>query len=104
MKTNWIPAIVMLTAGFIDCVLSICNGLPMFDFTLQLLVVLVVFYLLGCAIRIVLDMNFSQMDDEKAAEEAEAAEGSAEAVEETGAQQEGVSDQELENINSEEES
>ena len=38
MKANYIPAVVMLTAGLIDCILGFSQGLSPLDFTVELLV------------------------------------------------------------------
>ena len=46
LRTNYVPAIVMLLAGFIYCVMGITDDLPVMDFTVQLLIVLLVFYIL----------------------------------------------------------
>ena len=97
MKTNSVPAVIMLTAGLIDCIVSIYQRLSLFDFTKQLLIVLVIFYLLGCVVKLILDINFPQMDDEpeigeEDAEDIESAEGE---PEEESIQ---TSDEELENI------
>ena len=75
MKTNSVPAVIMLTAGLIDCIVSIYQRLSLFDFTKQLLIVLVIFYLLGCVVKLILDINFPQMDDEPETEEEDAEEG-----------------------------
>lgn len=99
MKTNSVPAVVMLLAGLIDCVLSIYQRLSLFDFTKRLLLVLVVFYILGCVVKLILDINFSKMDDVPETEEdAE----SVAAVEENVETKEGASDDALENIDAQE--
>ena len=64
MKTNSVPAVIMLTAGLIDCVISIYYHLPLWKFTWQLLLVLIIFYILGCVVQIILDRNFKDMEDE----------------------------------------
>jgi phosphotransferase system glucose/maltose/N-acetylglucosamine-specific IIC component len=76
MKTKVLPAIIMLVAGFIDCILSIYNHLSLWESTRQLLLVLIIFYLLGCAVQLVLDVNFKPMEEN--GEQGEAEEGSAE--------------------------
>ena len=43
MKTNGVPAIIMLAAGFIDCVIAILTHMSLWNFTRQLLLVLVLF-------------------------------------------------------------
>lgn len=63
MKTNNIPALVMLSAGLVDCVIAIKMGQPLWPFTRQLLLVLIIFYILGSIIRVILDRSFQDMDD-----------------------------------------
>lgn len=63
MKTNNVPAIVMLVAGFIDCVIGIRMKQPLLPFTRQLLIVLLIFYILGAVIKVILDRNFNDMKD-----------------------------------------
>ncbi len=69
MKTKQVPAIIMLAAGFITCIVSIFQGLEVDKFLKILLVVLVCFYILGCLIQVVLDKNFTVKQEEKASEE-----------------------------------
>ena len=64
MKTKSVPAIVMLSAGFVACVAGICAHMEVADFMKMLLIVLIVFYLLGGVVKIVLDRNFAGMNDE----------------------------------------
>ncbi len=63
MKTNNVPALVMLTAGFIDCVIAIRMGQSLLPFTRQLLIVLLIFFILGSIVKVILDRNFNDMDD-----------------------------------------
>ena len=62
MKTNYVPAIVMLLAGAVYCLCGLMSGTPLFEFTVQLLIVLLVFYLLGGIIRIVLDKFMGEVE------------------------------------------
>ncbi|MGN0292045.1 MAG: hypothetical protein ACI4C5_08935 [Lachnospiraceae bacterium] len=71
MKTKPIPAIVMLIAGFVTCIISIYTHMELQVFTKTLLTVLIVFYILGTVIKIVLDRNFKEMKEENVEEEAE---------------------------------
>ena len=64
MKTKPIPAIIMLIAGFVTCIMSIYNHLDLGTFTKTLLLVLIIFYILGCVVQIILDRNFKDMEDE----------------------------------------
>ena len=63
MKTNNVPALVMLTAGFVDCVMSIRTGQELGPFVKQLLIILLIFYALGSIVKVILDRNFGEMDD-----------------------------------------
>ena len=63
MKTNNVPALVMLSAGLVDCVIAIKMGQPLRPFTRQFLLVLIIFYILGSIIRVILDRSFQDMDD-----------------------------------------
>ena len=63
MKTNNVPASVMLSAGLVDCVIAIKMRQPLWPFTRQLLLVLIIFYILGSIIRVILDRSFQDRDD-----------------------------------------
>ncbi len=69
MKTNGVPAIVMLLAGFIDCLIAIRTHMTLGSFTRQLFLVLLVFYIIGCVVKIILDRNIDKMEDIKTVEE-----------------------------------
>lgn len=74
MKANYIPAMVMLSAGLIDCILGFSQGLSPLDFTVELLIVLIVFYLIGVVIKWFYMANFKEEEPEE--EESENTEGS----------------------------
>ena len=61
MKTKGIPAVVMLLAGFVTCI--IVQHMETDVFIKTLLAVLIIFYLLGCIVKLVLDKNFKEMDE-----------------------------------------
>lgn len=82
MKTKPIPAIVMLSAGFVTCIIAIYTHMELMAFTKSLLLVLIVFYILGGIVKIILDKNFAQMKEETADTE-ENPEDSQETEEET---------------------
>ena len=63
MKTKGVPAVIMLTAGFIDCLLGIYNHLTLMEFTKELLIVLILFYIVGSVVKIVLDINFPKEEE-----------------------------------------
>ena len=65
MNTKSVPALVTLLAGFIACVAGIRAHMEVADFMIMLLIVLIVFYLLGCVVRMILDMNFKAGHDEE---------------------------------------
>ena len=74
MKTKEVPAIVMLIAGGVYCLLGILYKIPLMDFLVQLLVVLLVFWILGGIIRMVLDHFIGEIEEEAQEEEEEAEE------------------------------
>ena len=65
MKTKGIPAVVMLLAGFVTCIIGIVQHMETMLFIRTLLIVLIVFYIFGCIIKMILDRNFKEMDEEK---------------------------------------
>lgn len=54
MKTKGIPAVVMLLAGFVTCIIGIVQHMETDVFIKTLLAVLIIFYLLGCIVKLVL--------------------------------------------------
>lgn len=73
MKTKDIPAIVMLLAGGLYCLLGIYYQIPLLDFTVQLLLVLLIFWIFGGILRMILDRFIGEVKkpEEEQAEEAE---------------------------------
>lgn len=69
MKTNGVPAIVMLLAGFTDCIIAIRTHMTLESFTRQLFLVLLIFYVIGCMVKLILDRNIDKMEDVKTVEE-----------------------------------
>lgn len=65
MKTNYVPAMVMLAAGFVDCILSIGRDYSLLEFTRQLLLVLLIFLVIGWIARILLDKAMKFFADKK---------------------------------------
>ena len=86
MKTKQIPAVVMLLAGFVTCIVAIFQGIELGRFLKILLLVLIGFYVSGCVIKVILDRNFKEMEDseteEEEPEEQEEADGDGTAEEE----------------------
>lgn len=64
MKTKQIPAIIMLVAGFIACLAGMNAHMEVADFLKMLLIVLVVFYVLGCIVKQIVDKNFVEIQEE----------------------------------------
>ena len=63
MKTRPVPAIVMLTAGAVTCVVGIVEHFSFGTYVRTLFFVLIGFYLLGCIARLVIDKGFRIMQD-----------------------------------------
>lgn len=74
MKTKEIPAIVMLVAGGVYCLLGIYCQIPLMDFFVQLLIILLAFWMLGGIIRMVLNYFIGELEDKAKEEEDEEAE------------------------------
>lgn len=74
MKTRSVPAIITLLAGFIACLAGIRVHMEVADFLKMLIAVLIVFYLLGCVVKVILDRNFKEIQDEKTTDGEEAQE------------------------------
>ena len=67
MKTRSVPAIVMLTAGAVTCIVGIVQHFSFGTYVETLFFVLVLFYLLGCIAKLVIDKGFRMMQDPLAA-------------------------------------
>ncbi len=63
MKARPIPVIIMLTAGFVACVVGIIQQMDMEIFVKTVLVTMVIFLLLGQVVRIILERNIQKMAD-----------------------------------------
>lgn len=74
MNTKSIPAFIMLLGGAIASILGLINQYETTEFILMILIVLFVFYILGCAIKIVVDKNFQGMDEQVQDEQEESEE------------------------------
>lgn len=75
MKTKTIPVILMLVAGAMACVLGFVYRYEKTQFFTMVLTVLIVFYMLGCIVKIIIDKNFpvGQPKKDGTAEETEEA-------------------------------
>ena len=83
MKTKDIPAIVMLLAGAVYCLIGIRYQIPLMDFLVQLLIVLLIFWIIGGIVRMVLDRFMGEIEDKSKSEEDEETEEKDADVEET---------------------
>ncbi|MCI5621828.1 MAG: hypothetical protein MR355_09780 [Lachnospiraceae bacterium] len=74
MKTKAVPAIVMLSAGFIFCIFSISKGQDFLTFAKSLIVVMLIFYVLGGIGAFIIQKNIVESKketDENPSEETE---------------------------------
>lgn len=78
MKTKQIPAIIMLIAGLVTSIAAVINHMETVQFLKILIVVLIVFYIIGCVGKVILDRNFKEEVEEEATEEAAEEEETAE--------------------------
>ena len=78
MKTKEIPAIVMLLAGGVYCLLGIYYQIPLMEFSVQLLIVLLIFWVFGGIVRMFLDKNMGEIEDKTKVEEEETEESTSE--------------------------
>lgn len=78
MKTKQIPAIIMLIAGLVTSIAAVINHMETVQFLKILVVVLIVFYIIGCVAKVILDRNFKEEVEEEATEEAAEEEETAE--------------------------
>jgi hypothetical protein len=63
MKTNYVPAYVMLTAGVIDSIFALLHHMELLAYLKQLLLVLVIFLFIGNILKLILDIGMKQMAD-----------------------------------------
>lgn len=64
------PLVLMLVAGAVTCIITFIKNCSMFSRLLSLLIVLLVFYFIGCVIKWTLDY-FDLQNEEKNIEEGE---------------------------------
>ncbi len=65
MKTKSIPAIIMLLAGLVACIAGMAAHMEASDFLKMLLIVLILFYIAGSVVKVILDHNFAEMQEEE---------------------------------------
>ncbi len=71
MKTNYLPALITLLAGAVYCLIGIREGTPLMDFCMNLLIVLLIFFVLGSIIRFLLDKFMGEIETKETEEEEE---------------------------------
>jgi large-conductance mechanosensitive channel len=82
MKTKYIPAIIMLAAGLVACLVMIRSGVSNEEFIRILLIVLVLFLIIGWVVRFILEILLKKMEPQQETDEALAAEETEESLEE----------------------
>lgn len=65
MKKRFIPAFITLTAGLIDCLLTVGRGMTNVEFVRQLLIVLVIFFILGLLVRFLVEKGLQLLEDKE---------------------------------------
>lgn len=70
MKRKYMPAILMLTAGAVTCIITFVKHYSVIEMLLALLVVLLVFYALGSMMKWLLD-TFEAQNEKAALDEGE---------------------------------
>lgn len=55
MKTKDVPAIIMLLAGGLYCLFALYYRIPVTEFLIHLLVILLVFWMFGGIVKMILD-------------------------------------------------
>jgi hypothetical protein len=71
MKTKDVPAIVMLLAGAVYSLYGIINRIPLTEFLLHLLVILLVFWMFGGIVKIMLDRFVGEIETKEEDEDSE---------------------------------
>lgn len=87
MKTKPIPAIIMLSAGLVACIAGILSRMEVVEFMKMLLLVLILFYVLGCVIQWIIGKYFIETKEE------ETTDGEASETEEGTASEDGEKEQ-----------
>ncbi|MCI9173645.1 MAG: hypothetical protein HFH49_01700 [Lachnospiraceae bacterium] len=90
MKTKQVPIIITLIAGLAICVIGFLTRMETKQFVQTWVIVLILFYILGCVAKLLLDKNFKEEPEEateeaaegEAGEQAEDADGQADVPEE----------------------
>lgn len=93
MKTKDLPAIVMLLAGAVYCLIGIRDKVDLWDFTLTLFIVLLVFYILGGIVKVILDKCMVILADKPEEEEETDKEGKKEETDKEESEEDAAKDQ-----------
>ena len=83
MKTKQVPIIITLIAGLAICIIGFLTRMETKQFVKTWVIVLIIFYILGCVAKLLLDKNFKE-EPEEATEEAAEEEGGENAEEAEG--------------------
>ncbi|MBO5302631.1 MAG: hypothetical protein J6A92_01115 [Lachnospiraceae bacterium] len=92
MNTKPLPAILALVAGFLTCIMSFVQNVDLVIFAKRFIVVCIVFFVIGMVIRIVIDMNFKEKNEEEVSEDLQMEETETEENEEIEEADEGDTD------------
>lgn len=63
MRTNGVPSLVMLSAGFVDCIIGVSRHMDVVAFMRQLAFVLLIFYIIGVIVKLILDKSMKAFAD-----------------------------------------
>ena len=75
MKTKQVPIIITLIAGLAICIIGFLTRMETKQFVKTWVIVLIIFYILGCVAKLLLDKNFKEEPEEATEEAAEEEEG-----------------------------
>ena len=64
MKTKQVPIIITLIAGLAICIIGFLTRMETKQFVKTWVIVLIIFYILGCVAKLLLDKNFKEELDE----------------------------------------
>ncbi|MDO5572775.1 MAG: hypothetical protein Q4G60_02210 [bacterium] len=70
MNTKRVPSIIMLLAGAVTCIVTYLNGYEIKDTLIILIWVLIIFLIIGCVVKKILD-SFHMPDEDAVGDEGE---------------------------------
>ena len=94
MNTKDVPAIVMLLAGGVYCLFGILYQIPLMEFLVHLLIILLIFWIFGGIVKMVLDRFMGEIEVKKEEEESENSEDDSEESEGEASDEEYLEDEE----------